>query len=61
VGSRCSAPLQSPVPNRQLSNTLTSHRALFCLESAESMLEDFGEVTLTGASIFVKLQEILLP
>jgi len=31
-----------------------SHRALFCLESAESMLEDFGEVTLTGASIFVK-------
>jgi len=32
-----------------------THRALFCLESTESYFEDFGEVTLTGESISVRL------
>ena len=38
-----------------------SHRALFCVESAESMLQDFGEVTLKGSSIFVKLAQDFAP
>jgi len=38
-----------------------SHRALFCLESAESMLQDFGEVTLRGASVVVKFARDFAP
>lgn len=38
-----------------------SHRALFCVESAESMLQDFGEVTLKGPSTFVKLAPDFAP
>ena len=34
-----------------------THRSLFCLESTESYFEDFGEVTLTGESILVKLDK----
>ena len=34
-----------------------THRSLFCLESPESYFEDFGEVTLTGASVVVKLDK----
>jgi hypothetical protein len=38
-----------------------SHRALFCVESAESVLQDFGEVTLKGASVFVKFTRDFAP
>jgi hypothetical protein len=38
-----------------------SYRALFCVESAESMLQDFGEVTLRGESVFVKLGRDFAP
>jgi hypothetical protein len=38
-----------------------SHRAVFCVESAESMLEDFGEVTLRGQSVVVKLARDFAP
>ncbi len=34
-----------------------SHRSLFCLESPESYFEDFGEVTLSGASVTVELDK----
>jgi hypothetical protein len=34
-----------------------THRSLFCLESTESYFEDFGEVTLTGESVVVKLDK----
>jgi hypothetical protein len=34
-----------------------THRSLFCLESPESYFEDFGEVVLTGDSVWVKLDE----
>jgi hypothetical protein len=34
-----------------------THRALFCLESPESYFEDFGEVTLSGDSVVVKLDK----
>ncbi len=34
-----------------------TQRALFCLESPESYFEDFGEVTLTEASVVVKLDQ----
>jgi hypothetical protein len=34
-----------------------THRTLFSLESPESYFEDFGEVTLTGESVVVKLDK----
>ena len=34
-----------------------THRLLFALESPESYFEDFGEVTLTGSSVVVKLDK----
>jgi hypothetical protein len=34
-----------------------THRALYCLESPESYFEDFGEVTLSGESVVVKLDK----
>jgi hypothetical protein len=34
-----------------------THRTLFCVESPESYFEDFGEVTLTGASVTVELDK----
>jgi hypothetical protein len=44
-----------------IKHTDGSYRALFCVESAESMLQDFGEVTLKGASVFVKLRRDFAP
>jgi hypothetical protein len=38
-----------------------SHRALFCLESAESMLQDFGEVVMKSDSVSVKLPSDFAP
>jgi hypothetical protein len=38
-----------------------SHRGLFCVESAESVLQDFGEVTLRGASVFVRFPRDFAP
>jgi hypothetical protein len=47
--------------NAVVKHTDGSHRALFCVESAESVLQDFGEVTLKGASVFVKLARDFAP
>jgi hypothetical protein len=47
--------------NAVVKHTDGSHRALFCVESAESMLQDFGEVTLKGASVFVKFARDFAP
>jgi hypothetical protein len=47
--------------NAVVKHTDGSYRALFCVESAECMLQDFGEVTLKGASVFVKLQRDFAP
>jgi hypothetical protein len=44
-----------------IKHTDGSHRALFCVESAESVLQDFGEVTLKGASVFVKFARDFAP
>ncbi len=38
-----------------------SHRALFCLESAESMLQDFGEVVIKGDAVSVRLPSDFAP
>ncbi|HXJ85294.1 MAG TPA: hypothetical protein VMS18_00615 [Candidatus Binatia bacterium] len=38
-----------------------SYRTLFCVESAESMLQDFGEVVIKGASVRVKLRADFAP
>jgi len=38
-----------------------SYRTLFCLESAESMLQDFGEVVIKGASVRVTLRADFAP
>jgi hypothetical protein len=47
--------------NAVIKHTDGSYRALFCVESAESMLQDYGETTLKGESVFVRLPSDFAP